>query len=197
MCGRYANSESIPAIAARWSAAVADGVGDWTPSDDVRPTQRVPVLLEGPNGRPRRIGLMRWGWARDFAASGNLFNARSEEAGTKATFAEAMKGRRCLVPATAWFEWQANPAAPKGKKTKHRLAPVGVETWALAGLWEPVRAVDGTPAGGAVVVMTTAAHPSIAQVHDRMPCIISIDTASAWLAGGAVPGAVVGRAETA
>ncbi len=178
MCGRFANSETIPVTAARWSASLADGLADWQPSGDIRPTQRVPVLLEGPD-RPRRLGLMRWGWNRDFAASGNLINARAEDMAGKKTFAEAVQRRRCLIPATAWFEWQTNPAAPKGKKTKHRLMPVIDGPWALACLWETI---PGEKAG-AVVVVTVAADSSVVVVHDRMPAIVGLETARAWLAG--------------
>jgi putative SOS response-associated peptidase YedK len=180
MCGRFANSETIPVTAASWSASLVDGLADWQPSDDLRPTQHVPVLLEGPD-RPRRLGLMRWGWARDFAASGNLINARAEDMAGKKTFAEAVQRRRCLVPATSWFEWQANPVTPKGKKTKHRLMPVIDGPWALAGLWETI---PGEKAG-AVVVITVAADPSVAAVHDRMPAIVGLEGARAWLAGTA------------
>ena len=195
MCGRFANSETIPVTTARWAASLTDGIADWQPSDDIRPTQRVPVLLEGPD-RPRRLGLMRWGWARDFAASGNLINARAEDMGSKKTFAEAVQRRRCLVPATSWFEWQADPAAPKGKKTKHRLMPILDGPWALAGLWE---AIPGEKAG-AVVVVTVAADPSVAAVHDRMPAIVRLEAALAWLTGTAegamrTVGSVTGRAE--
>lgn len=196
MCGRFANSETIPITAKRWMAAIG-GDMEWTPSDDIRPTQRVPVLLEGPGDRPRRLGLMRWGWARDFAASGTLINARAEDMAGKRTFAEAVQRRRCLVPATSWFEWQATPAAPKGKKTKHRLMPVLDGPWALAGLWETF-----TPNGtGAVVVVTVAADPSVAAVHDRMPVIVGLEAARAWLAGTMeeamrMVGSVAGRAET-
>lgn len=178
MCGRFANSETIPVTAARWSASLADGLADWQPSDDIRPTQRVPVLLEGPD-RPRRLGLMRWGWTRDFTASGNLINARAEDMAGKKTFAEAVQCRRCLIPATSWFEWQANPAAPKRKKTKHRLMPVIDGPWALAGLWDTVPSEKA----GAVVVVTVAADPLVAAVHDRMPAIVGLEEAWAWLAG--------------
>ncbi len=194
MCGRFANAETVSIIAKRWMAAVSRDL-DWQPSDDLRPTQHVPVLLEGPD-RPRRLGLMRWGWARDFAASGNLINARAEDMAGKKTFAEAVQRRRCLIPATSWFEWQANPAAPKGKKTKHRLMPVIDGPWALAGLWEKFTQ-DGT---GAVVVVTVAADPSVAVVHDRMPAIVGLEGAQTWLTGTAeeamrMVGPVAGRVE--
>jgi putative SOS response-associated peptidase YedK len=68
----------------------------------------------------------------------------------------------------------------KTKKTKHRLIPEGTDIWALAGLWEPRTTPDGQK-GAAFVVLTTAAHSSIAYVHDRMPCIIRLEQASAWL----------------
>lgn len=180
MCGRFENKDSIPRIAAAWSAEVAGGVGEdaWSANEDVRPTNVVPMLLEG-SGRPRRVGLMRWGWARDFAASGQLINARAEDMAGKRTFAEAVQRRRCLVPATAWFEWQANPAGPKAKKVKHRLRPAVDGPWALAGLWEPI---PGQQAG-AIVVVTVAADPSVAAIHDRMPAIVGLDGAAAWLAG--------------
>ena len=59
--------------------------------------------VEG-NGKPRRLSLMTWSWHRDFTRGGKLINARVEGIQHKATFAEAIQKRRCLVPATAWFE---------------------------------------------------------------------------------------------
>lgn len=177
MCGRFANSETIPVIAARWSAAVASGAEAWEPDSDIRPTRRVPVLLEGPAERPRRIGLMTWGWARDFASSGRLINARSEGIAAKRTFAEAVQRRRCLVPATAWFEWQKTDPNARGG-VKRRLRPDNLETWAIAGLWETGQE------GASVVLLTTAAHPSVAAIHDRMPVIVPSEQASRWLCAG-------------
>lgn len=178
MCGRFANSENIPVIAARWSASVAGGAEAWEPDADIRPTRRVPVLLEGPAERPRRIGLMTWGWARDFASSGRLINARAEGIAAKRTFAEAVQRRRCLVPATAWFEWQKTEPGARGGM-KHHVQPDVLQTWAIAGLWE------AGPDGASVVLLTTAAHPSIAAVHDRMPVIIPSEQGSRWLCAGA------------
>jgi putative SOS response-associated peptidase YedK len=79
MCGRFANSETIPVMAGRWAAQVAPGAEAWEPNTDIRPIRRVPVLLEGPAERPRRFGLMTWGWSRDFASSGKLLNARIKD----------------------------------------------------------------------------------------------------------------------
>ncbi len=178
MCGRFANSETIPVMAGRWAAQVATGAEAWEPNTDIRPTRRVPVLLEGPAERPRRLGLMTWGWSRDFASSGKLINARIEDAAGKRTFAEAVQRRRCLLPATAWFEWKrADPDAKRG--AKQLLRPEGLETWAMAGLWE------STPEGSCVVVLTTAAHASIADIHDRMPVVFTPERATTWITGSA------------
>lgn len=193
MCGRFANSETIPVIAARWSAAVAPGADTWEPNTDIRPTRNVPILLEGPGERPRRLGLMTWGWTRSFASSGKLINARSEDIATKRTFAESVQRRRCLVPATAWFEWQRK--TPEDRRgVKHLLRPDGQDNWAIAALWET------TAEGGSVVLLTTVAHPSIAAIHDRMPVVIFPDQGSDWLAGAteaalglAVPTAVTAK----
>lgn len=178
MCGRFANSETIPVIAARWSATVATGAETWEPNGDIRPTRRVPVFLEGPAERPRRLGLMTWGWARDFASGGKLINARSEGIASKRTFAEAVLRRRCLVPATAWFEWQ-KAGTGRGGGVKHLLRPEGLESWAIAALWE------ATAEGSFVVLLTTAAHASVAMVHDRMPAVIPYDHAKTWLTAAA------------
>lgn len=172
MCGRFANSETIPVTAAKWSAAVTPSAIDWEPNTDIRPTRKIPVLLDG----PLRLGIMSWGWTREFASSGKLINARSEDILTKRTFADAVQRRRCLVPATAWFEWQKSGTG-KGGGLKHLLRPDGMETWAMAGIWE--RTVDGA----AVLLLTTSAHPTVATIHDRMPVVIGIEQRHVWLSG--------------
>jgi putative SOS response-associated peptidase YedK len=120
---------------------------------------------------------MTWGWARDFATGGKLINARAEGIAGKRTFAEAVQRRRCLVPATAWFEWRKSDPGARGG-VKHGLRPDGLETWAIAGVWEPGQL------GASVVLLTTAAHPSIAAIHDRMPVIIAAEQGSRWLRAG-------------
>lgn len=82
-----------------------------------------------------------------------------------------------LVPATARFEWQRTEG-DKARGVKHLLWPVGLKTWALAGIWER------TESGAAVVILTTAAHESVAAVHDRMPVIVGLEGAAAWMNGG-------------
>lgn len=180
MCGRFANSESIPAMARAWTAAIVEGAETgWTPNDDVRPTNQIAVLLEGA-GRPRRIGLMRWGWPRDFAESGQLTVARSDAIRTKATYRDVWTRRRCLLPATAWYEWQEPPAGSpkKTRKTKHRFHPAADGPWAMAGLWEPL-----ATGGAAALLITVDAHPGVMAIHDRMPAIVPLAGAEAWLLG--------------
>lgn len=182
MCGRFAHAEPIVITAERWSATLAPSATTWCASDDIRPTQQVPVLLAGPTGL--RLGTMRWGWARDFAQSGHLINVRAEEAAQKPTFAAAWERRRCLVPFSTWFEWMAVPG--QKAKAKHRLEPLLSGPRAFAACWESIG--EGEARSGAVVIATVAAHPSIAAIHDRMPAILTPATASAWLVGSPLPG---------
>ena len=88
MCGRFANSETIPAQAARFEAVVAPGSDAWQPTWNAAPSQRHPAVIQG--FKERRIGLMAWGWKPTFMAGRMLVNARGEEALGKKTFQAAM-----------------------------------------------------------------------------------------------------------
>ncbi len=111
----------------------------------------------------------RWGWQRSFAKRG-LTLARDDRLGDSGLWRPAAATRRCLVPALAWHEW----TGPTGSRQRWSLRPQR-KRFTLAGLWE------ATPAGAAFAIVTTAAHPTIAQVHDRMPVALGPDHAAAWL----------------
>ena len=98
MCGRFSQTEAPAALAHHWGAEETP-IDDWVPTSDHRPTQATLTLLPQSDQRPRRIGAMRWGWSRSFARGRPLINARIETAGTKSTYAQAYRTRRCLVPA--------------------------------------------------------------------------------------------------
>lgn len=166
------------------SAAGQDGPSDpgiagWHPTWNAAPTQPLPVVL--PDGGARALTLMRWGWRRDFtrgddtAAAGGaregqlLVNARGEEAAGKRTWREALRTRRCLVPATAFYEWKEASRQPWAF-TRSDRGP-----FAIAGLWEP----DGE--GGAFILLTTVANAVVAPVHHRMACIVPREAHDAWL----------------
>ncbi len=140
---------------------------DSLPRAEVRPTDRVPVI--GPNRVPRAL---RWGWSVDWDNK-PLINARAETLARKPTFRRVV-GNRCLVPATAFFEWTVADAAPaRARKQRHRIARAEAGPGALAGL------VDDD---GRFTIITRAATVAMVPLHPRMPAMLADAAAEAvWL----------------
>ena len=184
MCGRFANSETIPVMRRHYEAAGPEV--DWSPSWNICPTRQIPVLLGGKTGR--RIGLMRWGWNPTALNGRLLINCRGEEAHAKRMFQEPLARRRCVVPATAFYEWQ--PGLTKSTRPQpFAFEPVVGGLWGIGGLWEPAPGAD-SQRGGSVILMTVPANERVAPVHDRMPLLIPLDRLDPWL-DPAVAAAVV------
>ena len=162
-------SESRNVLVVERSAA------DLEPNYNIAPTNRVVVILD--NGA-RVIRLMRWGLLLHWSGqrgSKPLVNARAETLLEKVSFREATRNRRCIVPASGFYEWK--------KVGKERL-PYYIhrrdgEPMAFAGLWEPWKSPDG-PAQTCAIV-TVAANGLISPLHDRMPAILPRDDEDAWL----------------
>ena len=123
---------------------------------------------------------MRWGlipsWVKDPRAFSLLINARGESVNEKPAFKNAMKYRRCLVPADGFYEWkrEGETKRPYFVRRKDR-API-----AFAGLWENWMGPNGEEVETAAIVTTTASR-SIAHIHDRMPAIVPPDAFDFWL----------------
>ncbi|MCK6486979.1 MAG: SOS response-associated peptidase [Planctomycetes bacterium] len=170
MCGRFANSETIPVMRAHFNAGGPDI--DWQPSWNVCPTRQIPVLLGDDSSR--RIGLMRWGWTPEALNGRLLVNCRGEEAHGKRLFQAALARRRCIAPATGFYEWQ--PAADKTVRPQpFAFMPPTPGLFGIAGLWESVGGA------GAVILMTVPANEVVAPVHDRMPLVIPLAETGRWL----------------
>jgi putative SOS response-associated peptidase YedK len=86
----------------------SSGDEDWSPRYNIAPTQPIPVIRPNPKETVRELSLMRWGlipsWAKDSSAAAKMINARSETAATKPAFGDALKSRRCLIPADGFYE---------------------------------------------------------------------------------------------
>lgn len=149
-------------------------------SFNVAPTQFAPVIRVCPEGRS--LDLLRWGlipsWARDPAIGNSLINARAESVATKPAFRAAFRARRCLVPASGFYEWRK---ADGGKsKQPYYIHPTGDDPFLFAGLWESWISPEGEVIESFVII-TTAANSAIAHLHDRMPVILDRAGAEAWL----------------
>jgi putative SOS response-associated peptidase YedK len=134
MCGRYRLSRRKQIIAEHFDA-VSDA-DDWTPRYNIAPTQPIPVLRQHPTEATRHLSQMRWGlipsWSKDASGAAKMINARSEAAQTLPAFRDAMKYRRCLVPADGFYEWKR-----LGKDKQPYCFEVNDgRLFAFAGLWE-------------------------------------------------------------
>jgi putative SOS response-associated peptidase YedK len=116
---------------------------------------------------------MKWGWERSFAKR-PLINARAREAWDKPTWCEAIKKRRCIIPASAYFEWNENQ--PKGKRDCYRIDPTFDDGFALGGLYE----ISAKTGEMFVSILTTAPNKKMAEIHHRMPVIIDIGGFDRW-----------------
>jgi putative SOS response-associated peptidase YedK len=176
MCGRFALFASGDEVAKRFQLAE-------TPLFELRyniaPTQSIAAIRSTPAGR--QLSFLRWGlipsWASDPAIGNRLINARSETVADKPSFRSAFKQRRCLIPASGFYEWQKTSAR---SKQPYCIRPRDGGLFALAGLWE--RWHD--PQGEAVqtcTILTTEANELMRTLHDRMPVILDPSADALWL----------------
>jgi putative SOS response-associated peptidase YedK len=123
---------------------------------------------------------MRWGlipsWAKDSSVAAQMINARSETATTKPAFRDALKSRRCLIPADGFYEWMRTAKA----KQPYCFEVGDGELFAFAGLWDRWK----DPSGNWVKtcsILTTIPNAVTSAVHDRMPVILDPDSYGFWL----------------
>lgn len=185
MCGRYAIT--LPPQAVREFFGYVEQP-NFPPRYNIAPTQPVPVvrLERGADGRfERRFQLVRWGFLPGFVEDPKhfplIFNARAESALDKPSFRAAMKRRRCLFIADAFYEWRREPEKGRARGSRPFLfrradgAPMG-----LAGLWETWSGADGSEIDTACI-LTTSANGALIAIHDRMPAILEKANFDQWL----------------
>ncbi len=169
MCGRYRLSRHKQFLEEHF-AAVSDDV-DWSPRYNIAPTQFVPVIRQNSRCADRELSLVRWGlvpsWAKDSSKGAAMINARSETAATKPAFGDALRLRRCLIPADGFYEWQR-----LGKVKQPYCFEVNRgELFAFAGLWESWNDPNGK-ALQTCSILTTTPNAVTVPVHERMPVIL-------------------------
>ena len=185
MCGRYAITLPPDAVRAFFRYAEQP---NFPPRFNIAPTQPVPVVRmeRRPDGsRARHFVLMRWGFLPGFVKDPKDFplviNARGETAAEKPSFRNALRRRRCIFIADAFYEWRrtgtgkGRPPAQPFLIRRRDGAPM-----ALAGLWESWTGPNGEEVDTACIV-TTSANATIAPIHDRMPVILEPEDFDAWL----------------
>ena len=152
------------------------------PRYNVAPTQPMPVVRAG--DEDRTCDALRWGlipgWAKDKSIGQRLINARSETAADKPSFRDAYARRRCLVPASGFYEW--SKPEDGSAKVPHYFSPADGGPFAFAGLWE--RWEKGREPLETFTLLTGEPYPAVASVHSRSPLIVPPDLHAAWLDPG-------------
>jgi putative SOS response-associated peptidase YedK len=188
MCGRFV-AATPPSVLAERFMVDEIVVDDRPPSWNVAPTMDVYAVARSRQGS-RRLGTLRWGlvpsWAADLGIGNRLITARGETVATKPTFRSAFQRRRCLVPATGFYEW----SGPPKQRQPHVFTLAGGRPFAFAGLWDEDRV--GAERVASAAILTTAANEVCAPVHDRMPVVLSGPEAeAAWLSEDVEPEAAM------
>jgi putative SOS response-associated peptidase YedK len=175
MCGRYAITTAPEAIRRLFGYPEQP---NFPARYNVAPTQPIPIVRLQTGAR--HFALVRWGllpsWVKDPKGFSLVINARGESALDKPAFRNAMRRRRCLVPADGFYEWKRTGDA----KQPYFIRLRGGAPFAFAGLWETWTGPNGEEMETAAIV-TTAASRSIAAIHDRMPVMLTPDAFDMWL----------------
>ena len=183
MCGRFAR-RSTQEVLADWFGVELEDMPWFAPRFNVAPQSVQPVVRLNRDSGDREFALLRWGlvpfWAKHAKFGYSTINARAEEAASKPAFREALKKRRCLVPADAFYEWMK----PNAKlKIPYAIALTSGEPCALAGLWESWRPAEG-PSIETFTILTTDPNEVTEPFHNRMPVILEPKDYDRWLEPG-------------
>lgn len=179
MCGRYAQGESASGLDEIYDIHIPPGVAI-VPSWNVAPMQRAPIVGFDAAIGGRALRVHRWGlvpsWADDPKVGAKAINARAESVASRETFRAAFARRRCLVPASGFYEW----GQTDGGRAPEFVRVTGARGVAFAGLWEQWTSPDGEPLR-TFTVLTTGANALLRPIHDRMPVILPPGAWDAWL----------------
>ena len=175
MCGRYNLVTSSDALVEHFKLLQPVR---FQPSYNITPAQKILTIVELDDQSKKSVNLF-WGlvpsWAKDSKNSSHLINARSETLREKPSFRSAFKHRRCLIPATGFYEWSK---IGESKQAFH-IHRTDQKLFAFAGLWEQWQ--HETKTLYSCTIITTAATELMKPIHDRMPVIIPVDQYHHWL----------------
>lgn len=173
MCGRFTLAVEPEDLAQAFD--LAEAPDDFPPRFNIAPSQPIAAILKSPDDQERHFQLLKWGlipsWAKDPSIGNRLINARGETVATKPSFRAAFKRRRCLIPATGFYEWQKH----KGGKQPFYIRLRNQQPFAFAGLWETWQDID------TCTIITTEANEELEPIHNRMPVILNPEDYDTWL----------------
>lgn len=175
MCGRYTLKLPLVDLANQLDVDLPGFT--FEPRYNIAPTQRLPILT-WEDGQV--LALHRWGlipfWAKNPSIGNKMINARGETIDSKPAFRAAFAKRRCLVPASGFYEWKKSPT---GKIPQH-IHNADQSLLTFAGLWESWK--DGEDKEiRSFTIITVTPNTIMAPIHNRMPAIILPEDRERWL----------------
>jgi putative SOS response-associated peptidase YedK len=176
MCSRYFLDDDGNIIAHTFQVPVHDRIRR---RFNIAPTQEAPIIRAAAQGG-REVALLRWGlvppWAKELAIGNRMINARSETVREKPAFRDAFRQRRCVVPASGFFEWTGEPKW----RVPHAVTLEDRPLLSFAGLWESWKDAAGRPIE-TYTIITTPANRFMSGMHDRMPAILGHADVERWI----------------
>lgn len=174
MCGRFVLIATVEELVEKFRIAESQ---KFEGRYNIAPGQNVAAVRQADGAR--KLDSLRWGlvpsWSKDSKIGSRMINARAETIGEKPSFRAPFKKKRCIVPASGFYEWAHN-----GKdKRPHYIRFRNGEPFGIAALWDEWKGEGGVIES--CVLITTSANTLISSLHDRMPVILPPENYDAWL----------------
>jgi len=176
MCGRFALTSNASTLSTQFDANVFVTL---TPRFNIAPSQKILVLRTKNHHQRREPVLLKWGlipsWAKDQSIGTRLTNARSETVLTKPSFRDSFRRRRCLIPATGFYEWTTSG----NQKQPHYIQLTSNKPFGIGGLWDSWE--NNSERIETCTILTCDANEAMQHLHPRMPVVIKPERYDAWL----------------
>ncbi len=175
MCGRFAIMYDPEEL--KDQLGLAEVPDELTPNANISPGEGIPVVIDAVK---RSVEFFKWGlvpgWAKDVSIGNKLINARAETLSEKPSFRNAFSRRRCLIPASGFYEWRQEGQ----HKQPYLFQLADQHAFTFAGLWEHWQDNQGNELYSCTIITTTP-NALLAQYHERMPVILDESTRWQWL----------------
>jgi putative SOS response-associated peptidase YedK len=177
MCGRFTQKNKKEDIEKEFG--VDTGEAEVRVSYNIAPTQLVGAVRVV--NETREYADLKWGlipsWAKDDSFAARLINARAETLADKPSFRNAYRKRRCLIPASGFYEWETTPDG----KQPHYFYLKEKDIFGFGGLWEEWLDKETGELIGSCTIITTEANAVLEPIHERMPVILERENYRTWL----------------
>ncbi len=191
MCGRFTLTISAQKFYKRYK--VEKRTIEIRSRYNIAPGQFTPIIIDRDGDMKYEVVLGRWGlwphWTKDEKIANRLINARGETIDEKPTFKTSFKSKRCLVPASGFYEWQKKDVRKGEPRTPYYLRLTDSKVFSMAGIWESREYAEGIELI-TFTIITTEPNEEVSKIHDRMPVILEQEEEKLWLDPKADPEAL-------